>query len=125
MDNLTKKQTIFISEYLSDMNATRAAKAAGYSEKTAYSHGQRLLKNVEVQKVIDEQSKERLNHLNITSMSILQDISDIKDKCKDSEPKTALRALELLGKHLGMWKERLEIKQEGHQESIEDYLRRI
>jgi phage terminase small subunit len=30
------------------MNATRAAKEAGYSERTAYSQGQRLLKNVEI-----------------------------------------------------------------------------
>jgi len=32
---LTPKQKRFVEEYLIDLNATRAAKAAGYSEKTA------------------------------------------------------------------------------------------
>lgn len=45
---MTNRQRAFIREYLKDFNATRAAKAAGYSEKTAYSIGQRLLKDVEV-----------------------------------------------------------------------------
>ena len=35
--NLSAKQLKFVEEYLIDFNGTRAAKAAGYSEKTAYS----------------------------------------------------------------------------------------
>jgi phage terminase small subunit len=50
---LNNRQRVFISEYLKDFNATRAAKAAGYSEKTAYSIGQRLLKDVEIKQAID------------------------------------------------------------------------
>ena len=46
---MTPKQALFIQEYLIDLNATRAAIAAGYSPKTAYSIGQRLLKHVEIQ----------------------------------------------------------------------------
>lgn len=51
---LTPKQLIFVNEYLVDKNATRAAKAAGFSAKTAYSQGQRLLKNVEVAAAIEK-----------------------------------------------------------------------
>lgn len=36
---LNKKQLIFVKEYLIDKNATRAAKAAGYSAKTARAMG--------------------------------------------------------------------------------------
>lgn len=54
---LTEKQRRFADEYLIDFNATQAAIRAGYSRKTAYSQGQRLLKNVEVQ----EHLKERIN----------------------------------------------------------------
>ena len=39
----------FIRHYVGRWNATQAALDAGYSPKTAYSQGQRLLKNVEVQ----------------------------------------------------------------------------
>ena len=44
----TDKQRVFVQEYLIDLNATQAAIRAGYSEKTAYSIGQRLLKHVEI-----------------------------------------------------------------------------
>ena len=57
MAKLTKQQ-LFIEEYMTDFNATRAAKAAGYSEATAYSQGQRLLKNVEIQVEINKRCEE-------------------------------------------------------------------
>ena len=51
---LNDKQKRFVDEYLVDLNATAAAKRAGYSEKTAYSMGQRLLKKVEIQAAIQK-----------------------------------------------------------------------
>jgi len=51
---MTPKQKAFIRAYLVDPNATKAALEAGYSPKTAASQGQRLLKNVEIQTVIDK-----------------------------------------------------------------------
>ena len=45
---MTEKRKRFAEEYLFDFNATQAAIRAGYSERTAYSIGQRLLKDVEV-----------------------------------------------------------------------------
>lgn len=53
MAKLTPKQEAFVQEYLIDFNATQAAVRAGYSSKTAYSIGQRLLKNVEVQEYLE------------------------------------------------------------------------
>ena len=53
-DKLTPKQEKFCVEYLVDLNATQAAIRAGYSEKTAYSQGQRLLKDVEIENRIRE-----------------------------------------------------------------------
>lgn len=46
---LSPKIQLFVKEYLVDRNATRAAKAAGYSAKSAHAQGCRLLKNAEVQ----------------------------------------------------------------------------
>lgn len=46
---LTKKKLVFAAAYASNgFNATRAATSAGYSPKSAYSQGQRLLRDVEV-----------------------------------------------------------------------------
>ena len=54
MAKLSARQELFCLEYIRDGNATQAAIRAGYSPKTAYSTGQRLLKNVEVRARIDE-----------------------------------------------------------------------
>jgi phage terminase small subunit len=55
MDNkLTDKQKRFCEEYVKDWNGTRAAKAAGYSEKTAMEQASRLLSNVKVKDYIEE-----------------------------------------------------------------------
>lgn len=51
---------IFVTEYIKSGNATQAAIAAGYSEKTAYSQGSRLLKNVEVQQYLNK-TEQNLN----------------------------------------------------------------
>lgn len=56
---LTNKQRVFIEEYLQCWNATEAARRAGYSKRTAYSQGQRLLKNVEVSAAIETRLSEK------------------------------------------------------------------
>lgn len=53
---LQPRQRLFVDAYIANgMNATRAAKQAGYSARTAYSTGSRLLKVVEIQQAIQEQ----------------------------------------------------------------------
>jgi phage terminase small subunit len=52
---LTPKRQIFIAKYIEyNFNATKAALAAGYSAKTAYSIGHELLKNDEIKARIQE-----------------------------------------------------------------------
>lgn len=50
----TAQKQKFCEAYLEKGNATEAAKIAGYSEKTAYSQGGRLLKDVECKVYIQE-----------------------------------------------------------------------
>jgi phage terminase small subunit len=45
MPKLTDKQRLFVAEYPKDLNATRAAIRAGYSKRSAYNQGQRMMKN--------------------------------------------------------------------------------
>lgn len=58
-------------------NATQAAITAGYSEKTAYSQGSRLLKNVEVAALVAERRKEALADLRINTDNVLRELSRI------------------------------------------------
>jgi len=72
-ERLTRKQQKFVQEYLIDLNATRAAERAGYSERTAYSQGQRLLKHVEVKKAIDAAIERRNKRLEVTQDRIIKE----------------------------------------------------
>jgi phage terminase small subunit len=70
---LPLRQVQFVEEYLVDLNATKAAKRAGYSEKTAYSQGQRLLKNVEIQALLQERRAKLSEKLEISAERVLQE----------------------------------------------------
>jgi phage terminase small subunit len=113
MATLTIKQGIFVKEYLTDGNATRAAKAAGYSEKTADVQGSRLLANVKVRAEIDRQTEKRCEKLYITADYVLSGIRDMVERCrgqkKEFQPFAALKGYELLDKHLKLFTDKAEI----------------
>lgn len=64
VSGMTEKQKRFCDEYLIDLNATQAAIRAGYSEKTAYTIGQKLTKKDEIKSYIDA-ALERLHAENV------------------------------------------------------------
>jgi phage terminase small subunit len=74
---LNEKQERFVEEYLVDLNATQAAIRAGYSEKTARSIGQRLLTNVDIQKEIQREKKDRSYRTRITQDNVLRELAAI------------------------------------------------
>ena|SRR5690554_2289539 len=73
MKKLTAKQEKFCYEYVIDLNATQAALRAGYSEKTAYSSGSRLLKDVEIQKFIQTLQTDLEKTAGITALKVLKE----------------------------------------------------
>lgn len=55
---MNDKHALFVEKYLACRNRTQAAIEAGYSPKTAYSIGARLLKSVEVSEAISQRLSE-------------------------------------------------------------------
>lgn len=124
--DLTTRRKRFCDEYLISLNATQAAKAAGYSEKTAYSQGQRLLKKVEIIEYITKRMAEKKNELIADQDEILRYLTSVMRKeCTSSvlareesgadriiekrpDEKEATKAAELLGKRYGLWIEKVE-----------------
>ena len=107
---LTAKQARFVDEYLIDLNATAAARRAGYATKNADRIGPELLGKTCVQQAIQKRMQERSQRTQITQDEILRDLVSIKDHCMDEEfydAKNAIKALELCGKHLGMFTDKL------------------
>lgn len=106
MSKLTAKQQAFINEYVVDKNATQSAKAAGYSEKTAYSQWQRLLKNVEIKKKIDEKLQETARKAWISAERVIQWFIRNSEKAYEKwDISASNNALDKLGKHFGIYEE--------------------
>lgn len=63
-----------MAEYLVDLNGTRAAVRAGYSERTAASQGARLLRNVKVRGAIDAGMAARSQRVEITQDEVLREL---------------------------------------------------
>jgi phage terminase small subunit len=74
---LTKKQQVFVAEYLVDLNATRAAIAAGYSKHSAEITGCKLLRNAKVSEQISKKTAKRFEKLEITADRVLQEIAKL------------------------------------------------
>ncbi len=120
---LTPKQERFCREYLIDLNASQAAIRAGYSTKGAVSFGSQLLGNINIQKRINELKTQRAERCDISADSVLREL--VKTAFMDIDSRTArqqkknrvkqsdkIKALELLARHLGLLKDKLEISAE-------------
>jgi hypothetical protein len=69
----TRKQRIFVDEYLKTWNAADSARKAGYSERSIYEIACALLVNVNVKAEIDK----RLANSRMSSEEVLQEFADI------------------------------------------------
>ena len=106
---LTPKQERFVQEYLIDLNATQAAIRAGYSVKTAYSQGERLLRNAEIKAAIEKARLKLSIRAERTVLDVLKDIQEVTREARDvNDHRAALKGLEMEGRHLGMFTDRLE-----------------
>lgn len=57
--SITRKRQAFVEEYLQCWNATRAAIAAGYSERSAKTTSHRLMENADVREAIQARVSEK------------------------------------------------------------------
>lgn len=146
MAKLTKKQKLFVDEYLIDLNATQAAIRAGYSVKTANEQGSQNLAKLSIQEAIAKAMAERSRRTGVNQDRVVMELaklafvnmSDVVDLENATINQTAAKedlaciqsvkvkpgefgeereiklydkksSLELLGKHLGMWNEKLDV----------------
>ena len=154
---MNDKHKAFATEYVIDYNATQAAIRAGYSERSPYSQGNRLLKKDDVQALIKEFEAEASKRAEVSKDMVIKELArvafvdprklfDEEGRPKDIrflDPDTAaalasvdiyeefdyngdekelsgytkkyrwadkLRALELLGKHLGMFTDKVHVE---------------
>ncbi|WP_104500331.1 terminase small subunit [Acinetobacter indicus] len=109
MAGLTDKQQRFVEEYLIDLNATQAAIRAGYSEKTAQEQSSRLLSNVMVQEAVQKAKNKLSERTELTVDMVVQGLlKEAQDYAEGSTQSARVSAWAHLGKHLGMFKDKVE-----------------
>jgi phage terminase small subunit len=128
MAGMNPKQRAFVREYLKDHNATQAAIRAGYSAKTAKQQGSLQLTKVDVAAAIAAAETNADENAGETREGVLRDLRTVANQCMNAVPildsqgretgewkfdsSGANKALENIGKHLGMFKDRLEVSQD-------------
>jgi len=106
---LTNKQSMFVKEYLIDLNATQAAIRAGYSKRTAEWQGPQLLGKAHVSAAIQVEMDKRSARVEITADDVLTGIQRVTLKAEEAkEFQSALKGFALLGKHLKLFTDKVE-----------------
>ena len=128
MEGLTLKQEKYVQELLKGKSQREAYKAAfdtsNMKDKTVDEKASRLFATNKVrtryQALRDRLTEETEKEAIVTVKEVLKDLVELRDKCmgrlpvseqgdKAFNPAGANRALELLGKHLGMYEERVKM----------------
>ena len=121
---LTAKQALFVCEYLIDANATQAAIRAGYSEHSARAIGSENLAKPAVIAALAAAMAARVERVELNADWVLRRLKENVERAMQAEPvrdrfgqetgefvyegAVANRALELLGKHVGLFSDRVE-----------------
>ena len=131
---MTEKQKLFADEYLIDLNATRAYRAAYPSVKkdeTARANASRLLTNANVKKYVDDRLEEIHNEKTADAQEVMEYLTAVlrgestseeivveglgdgvsKARTMEKRPseKDRLKAAELLGKRFGLYTDKVEM----------------
>lgn len=131
MASLDKKRyERFCQEYVVDYNGTQAAIRAGYKEKNARVQASALLTNPNILSRVHELQKDQLDRLALSQDYVVLQLLETYKCCREPTPvmrydpstgemeetgmyqfdsKGALRALELIGKHLGMFSDKVHV----------------
>lgn len=137
---LTPRQALFVKEYLVDLNASAAYRRAGYTSGNSDVCGPRLLGKAGIQAAVQEHMNNRAQRVEITADYVLQNLKEIGERCMQRAPvmaynryskqmeqvqdeegrdvwtfdaNGALRANELMGKHLKLFTDKKEVEHTG------------
>ncbi|MPM16320.1 hypothetical protein SDC9_62698 [bioreactor metagenome] len=102
---MTPKQAAFVNEYLIDLNATQAAIRAGYSPTWANKQAHLLIgKNRQIAELIQKGLSERSERVKINADWVVCRLREEAEfQGEGSSPSARVKALELLGRHLGLF----------------------
>ena len=101
--SLSQRQEAFIEEYVVDFNGGQAAIRAGYGTAGARVRACELLKRPEVQVAIRDRQAVQAAACEVTATEVTQAL--MREAVTAREGGARVRALELLGRHIGCFNE--------------------
>ena len=108
---LTPKQERFVQEYLVDLNATAAAIRSGYKN---HNIGRQLITKNNVSSAIRAEQEKRAKRVNVTQDYVLERLQLEAERNEENSSHAArVSALNLLGKHLGMFADKMQVEHSG------------
>jgi Terminase small subunit len=120
---LTKRKREFIAIYCGNpkIGQAEAARKAGYSVSRAKQAGYDLMRDPDVKREIDRQLANKIDRVEVvakqeklTPERVIKDLEEIEEMCKLAGPgawqaSTLVKVVELKGKYLKMWTDRIEL----------------
>lgn len=106
---LTPLMVSFIDQYMVTMNAAEAVRLSGYKVADAGRHAAELMQHPLIIEEIKQRMARRSEKSEVKAEYLIQKLMDIIEKEQEDNPQAALRAIELAGKSIALWKERQEI----------------
>ena len=127
-DQVRDKELAFAQHYAMSWNKAQAAILAGYSKASARQIGYELMTKPYIQKMVHEVQRERAERLNLDAVWLKDQLQDCYAAAREKgDLKSAVKALESLGKLTGAFEkhnhQKQGIKSEAEAEAIREKLR--
>lgn len=108
--HLTPKMAKFLDLYMLHGSGTKAVKESDYKYGSHPERlAQRLLAHPTIREEIAKRQAKNTKKFEVTAEYLVDKLAAIVNRTEEDNPQAALRAIELLGKTIAIWKDRQEI----------------
>lgn len=131
---LTAKMIEFVNEYMIDGNATQAVTRTTYKTTNPTRHAAELMAHPLIREEIDRRTEKKIQKSEVKAEYLINKLQQIVETTQEDNPQAAIRAIELLGKTIAIWRDRQEISgpdgeairhEQQVKESVEQFTSRI
>lgn len=131
---LSSKMARFVDEYLVDLNGSAAVLRAGYKTRNQNRLASELLRHPLVKAEIEKRTEKRREDMELRADYLINKLINIIEN-GDEKTTDVLRAIELAGKSIALWKERqevtgadggaIELEEKKVQENVRDFTSKL
>lgn len=114
---LTIKQEKFVQNYIEHGNGTKAAIDAGYSDNSAKAIASENLTKPYVAEQVHKYQSEAAAKVGLDQEYVLKHLKDWVEECDKT---ASIKALDMIGRHLQMFTDKVEVSIQSHEEALKE-----